>query len=174
MPVYLFTFHAYRSWNADDRRGYVRKNADWREADPEMARHYNKAAKAPPARFDTKIQQALLDFFFDACKRRDWWLYGFAGETTHVHLLVGWSDERIGFDYVRNRLRNLASRWLNQNYGKGRWFSRGSSRKRVKYRKHFDHLLGRYLPKHQGVVWVYLSDAVPSTPDLTPAENSDA
>ena len=165
MPVYLFTFHAYRTWNADDPRGYVRKHADVRPSDPQLAQHYERAATQPTAHFTDQVQRALLRFIHDACARRDWQLYGVAAEPTHVHLLIGWFDETISFDHVRHRLKNLASGWLNRRFETRRWFSRGSSRKRVLQQTHFDHLLTNYLPKHRGLVWIRGRDTPPPAPD---------
>jgi hypothetical protein len=42
---------------------------------------------------------------------------------------------------------------LNQRIERKCWLSKGSDRKQVKDRSHFDTLLGTYLPRHQGLFW---------------------
>ena len=163
MPVYVFTFHAYRSWNADHPRGFVQKPARLQAPNPSLARAYDRAAAAPPAGFDAGTQRLLLQFFHDACQRRAWRLYGYAGEPTHLHLLIGWQDA-TSFEEVGRKLKNLASWRLNKGE-KRRWFSRGFSRRRVTQREHFNHLVHNYLPKHRGVVWTCLQAPPPPPPE---------
>ena len=51
MPCYLFTLHAYRSWNADHPRGFVREQGRIEPPNPKLARFYDRNAKQPPVRF---------------------------------------------------------------------------------------------------------------------------
>jgi len=143
----------------------VRKHAELRNPDPQVARYYDRAAKQPATSFDDEVQWSLLRFVHDARERRDWQLYGFAAEPTHLHLLIGWFDDVTSFAHVRDRLKNLASWWLNRRFERRRWFSRGSSRRRVRQQRHFDHLMQHYLPKHRGLVWIRGRDARPAAPD---------
>jgi hypothetical protein len=71
MADYLFTYHAYRSWNADNSRGYVRKGQGILASDAAVALQYNRSAKEPPARFSADHQQVMLWILADACRRRD-------------------------------------------------------------------------------------------------------
>jgi len=61
------------------------------------------------------------------------------------------------FDFVeaRGKMKNLLSLFLGRSTGiTGRkWFAEGGSNKRVKDRKHFDHLIETYLPKQRGLFW---------------------
>ena len=154
MPVYLFTFRAYRSWNADNPRGYVRWQEGVLPPDREMAARYDKRALAAPNRFD-KFQQAVLVWIaYDACQRRNWRLHYVATERTHVHILVSWREFQP-WEKVCHKLKNLASLMLGRKCATPGhdWFGGKRSRKRVKCQRHFDHLVNNYLPKHRGLQW---------------------
>ena len=154
MPVYLFTYHAYRTWNADNPRGFVPWHEGLQSPNPELSRSYDRQAKQPPVTFDVAKQKALLWIVHDCCGRRDWRLHYAATETTHIHVLVSWKEETAWKD-VSTRIKNLASRAIGQvakEQGR-RWFVRRSSRKRVKEEQHLDYLMTAYLPKHRGRSW---------------------
>ena len=154
MPCYLFTFHAYRSWNADNPRGFVQEAGSIEAPSAQLARYYDEHAQQPPVLFEALHQRVLIWIAFDACARRQWRLHFVATEPTHVHILVSWhSSEPWG--EVRRRLKNLASLFLGRKFEQpGRkWFSRRGSRKRVRDRRHFDYLVNKYLPKHGGLQW---------------------
>jgi len=154
MPVYLFTFHAYRSWNADNPRGFVQEGRGIQAPNAPLARYYDEHAEQPPVLFEAPDQQALIWIAFDACARRDWRLHFVATEPTHFHILISWRSTQV-WQEVRNRLKNLASLILGKKHQEpGRkWFSRKGSRKRVRDRRHFDWLVEHYLPKHRGLKW---------------------
>jgi hypothetical protein len=48
VAVYLFTYHAYRSWNADHRRGYTNKDEGVLPPDVQMADFDDRNAELPP------------------------------------------------------------------------------------------------------------------------------
>lgn len=77
-----------------------------------------------------------------------------AFEVTHGHLLLSWRDE-TPMPEVFRKTKNLMSRELGLHCQPKRknWFSGSGSKQRVKDRKHFDHLMQSYLPKHSGLVW---------------------
>lgn len=154
MPVYLFTFHAYRSWNADNPRGFVQRDKGILPPNQALARAYDKAAGAPPTLFGEAAQRALLWIGYDVCLRHSWRLHYAATEPTHVHYLVSWRDE-LAWQEISRRLKNVASLVLGQKRDAPgrRWFSRGASRKRISDRQHLDHLVSAYLPKHGGLSW---------------------
>lgn len=154
MPVYLFTYHAYRSWMPDHPRGFVLEGRGIQKPNRALAHAYAKAASQPPILFRKPQQEVLLWIVFDACRRRGWRLHIAACEPTHMHCLISWRGEDDWRD-VSTRLKNLASTMLGRVLGeKGRnWFTRGSSRKRVRDREHFDHLMRTYLPSHRGLCW---------------------
>ncbi|TWU00165.1 hypothetical protein Pla108_11100 [Botrimarina colliarenosi] len=153
MPVFLITIHAYRSWNADHPRGYVRHGKGILPPNAEQAKAYDERAADLPALFGDAEQAAIASISADACLRRIWRLHAIAVEPTHAHLLVSWRDDTRS-SVVGGKIKNLISRELNLGLAtKRKWLSRGASRKRVKDQRHFDHLLETYLPKHRGLFW---------------------
>lgn len=77
--------------------------------------------------------------------------------TTHIHLLISWSDQ-TDEKYVCTTLKRLLGLCLSKDVGTtgNRWFSRGRDAKRISDRKHLDHLVNTYLPNHEtqgGVFW---------------------
>jgi hypothetical protein len=154
MAVYLFTYHAYRSWDADNPRGYVRKGQGILAPDAAVALQYNRSAIEPPVLFSAEHQQVLLWILVDACRRREWRMHRVAGEPSHVRVLVSWRDF-LSWQKVRDKLKNLMSLELGRQFSAQgrRWFSKGASRKRVRDRRHFEYLMNIYLPRHGGLVW---------------------
>jgi len=154
MAVYHFTFHAYRTWNADHPRGLVRRGEGILPPDDDMARKYDRRAAGPITLFGPFCQQVLVWIAYDACARRQWRLHFVATEPTHVHILLSWRGYQP-WEEVSDRLKNLASLMLGRKLGRpqGKWFSRKASRKRVRDRKHFDFLVNEYLPRHRGLKW---------------------
>ena len=164
MPCYLFTLHAYRSWNADHPRGFVQEAGKIEPPNARLARFYNSRADQPRVLFGPSRQQILIWIIYDACMRRNWRLHAVATEPTHVHILVSWKSDEPWRD-VRHCIKLLCSLMLGRKCGmRGRkWFVRMGSRKRVRDRAHFDHLVNRYLPKHGGMRWTE-GDAKPTEP----------
>lgn len=159
MAVHLLTFHAYRSWSEDNPRGYVQKNIEGvQPPSVGLARHRVKLAKDKPVRFSDAQKRVLIEGGQEICDRRDWILYAASATSSHVHLLVGWKQQQ-SLDKAIHTLKRLLGLALSRNEGSSgnRWFSRGSDRKRVIDRRHFDHLIEVYLPKHeqeQGLIWI--------------------
>ena len=151
MPVYLFSFHAYRSWMPDHPRGYTRRGKGYQPSDPEMARNYERAAKGGRSWFDAAVQRGLLARFHEACGCIDVRFHGGATEAGHFHGLVSWRHRRTWMS-VRTSIKSSLTRYLHDQHP-GVELSRGASRKRVTDRKHFDHLLRTYLPDHPGWGW---------------------
>lgn len=143
MPVYLFTYHAYRSWSPDNRRGFVQESQGIQPPNECLAAAYRRAASHPPVEFDCLTQIQLIAKTHAICAGDAHRLHGAATEPTHIHVLVSWKNHSLAFNKVRGRIRNLLSLHLSRSAGvTGRpWFSGGSSRKRIKDHKHFKHLM---------------------------------
>ena len=153
MPAYLFTFHAYRSWNADNPRGFVQRGKGIQPPNHNLARAYDAVAVAAPMIFRREHQRILIWVGSDVCARRGWRLHFTATEPTHVHYLVSWRGSEP-WDQVSTRIKNIASLMLGRKLQhKRRWFSKSGSRKRVRDREHLLYLTNEYLPRHSGLKW---------------------
>ncbi|MGH7214809.1 MAG: hypothetical protein ACREIT_08595 [Tepidisphaeraceae bacterium] len=155
MPVYFFTYHAYRSWMPDHKRGFVQKGKRYQPPNPSLANAYNNAASFPPFEFDHHIQRFIIEVVHDVCQRRAWRHHGSGTEPTHLHSLVSWRDATRWQD-VCGKIRNIISLQLSKRFNhKGRrWLVEDSSRRRVKDQEHFDYLVEKYIPKHGGWRWI--------------------
>ena len=173
MPVYLFSYHAYRSWMPDHPRGFTRRGEGYQGPDEEVAEQYRAEATGDGIVFDGALQRALIEEAQAACKLQGLRLHAGATEPSHIHCLVSWKTSKH-WTRVRASLKSSLSRRLAledkwsvdpdeaarrrnpRESDKGRWvlkLSRGGSRKHVGYRRHFDYLMVTYLPKHGGVGW---------------------
>ena len=154
MAVYLFTFHTYRSWMPDHRRGYVKRKHGIQPSDAQMATAYQRRARFERIVLDEPARTVALkavDRVCSAPSRPDWELHLAVAVFNHVHALVSW---RQFIDVVRARavLHRAITVDLRDALGlpTGRpVLSRGGSRKRVVTRRHYDHLKHTYLPSHR-------------------------
>jgi hypothetical protein len=164
MPVYHFTYHGYRTWNADHPKGYVRRGVGILPPDEIVARQYDARASDEPVLFRRRHQRVIAWIVCDACRQRDWRLHQIATETTHFHALVSWRDSQSWED-VRAKLKNLVSWALSKEFNTvGRpWLVRSASRKRVRDCGHFTWLMDEYFPGHRGLRWRE-GDAAPEAP----------
>jgi hypothetical protein len=155
MPVYLFTYHAYRSWMPDRARGFVQKGRGIQPTNDALADAYRRAAHDEAYEFDAPAQILLISKARAVCVGDGWRLHGAVSEPTHLHAVVSWPDEGLAFTRVRGRIKNLLSLDLSRRAGvTGRpWFADGGSRRRVKDEAHLAYLLDVYLPRHGGVQW---------------------
>ena len=152
MPCYLFTYHAYGSWMPDRQEGFVRRGQGVLPPDDELASRYRTDARQSNVVFRSDVQRVLLDELLAACVHQECRGHYIATETTHVHALVSWTDERP-WKRLRTGLKSSLTRCLNRKFRRRNWFSEGSSRRRVKDQSHFDRLVGEYLPSHRGWKW---------------------
>jgi hypothetical protein len=152
MPCYLFTFHAYRSWMPDHKRGFTRRKDGIVERNVGLAAAYEREAKQQPVDFDSAVQRWLIDETQVNAKFQRVRVHAVATDSTHLHALVSWGDER---DWLRIRtsLKTSLTRRLNRERQQRSWFAEPGSRKRVVDRKHFDYLESMYLPKPSGWQW---------------------
>lgn len=148
MPVYFFTFHAYLSWLPDRAQGYVEKDKGILPQDLDRAREYREAATHDEVSFAETDAWTMIDEAVRLSEFEKWTLYETTVTATHVHVLVGWRTSAKR-DRVAARFKQRLGLALSKAHDRpGPWFSRGKSRKRVRERKHFEHLMKTYLPKH--------------------------
>jgi REP element-mobilizing transposase RayT len=152
MPVYFFSFHAYRSWLPDHRRGYTQRGKGYQAPDPAKAREYEERAKHEKSVFTDDIVRALIEELVQSCPKIACRLHGAGSDETHIHGLVSWKYQR-GWMSVRKSLKTSLTKRLNRIQNQQLAFSRAGSRKHVRERRHFDHLMETYLPEHRGWAW---------------------
>ena len=152
MPVYLFTYHAYRSWMPDRARGFVRRRAGILPSDESLSATYARQAREDPVLFTPPQQLELIAELQRAFEKQRCRGHFIATEPTHVHVRVSWRDER-DWKRLRNGLKQSMTRRLNHQARREHWFSEGASRKRVSDQGHFNHVVEKYLPSHRGWKW---------------------
>jgi REP element-mobilizing transposase RayT len=154
MPVYLFTIHSYRSWNADHPRGFVQSGRGIQPPNAALAVYYDNQAKQEAVHFSERHQRTIVWITWDACQWRSWRVHAVAFESSHVHILVSWHSSD-SWQTIRAKLKNLISWALSRDFGHEghRWLVRKGSRKPVRDKRHFDYLVTNYLPRHGGIFW---------------------
>jgi REP element-mobilizing transposase RayT len=152
MPCYLFTYHAFGTWMPDRKQGYVKRKQGILRRNPAEATKYRAAMKETIAEFESKVQHTIIDSIVESQAKQNFEVYYIATETTHVHALVAWRDEREWL-HMRSIIKSSISRRLKHDCGDRTWLAEGASRKRVKDRAHFDHLVTKYLPNHRAWKW---------------------
>ena len=152
MPCYLFTYHAYRSWMPDQPRGFVRRKQGIQQTNEFLTHKYVMKARHRGVTFSEGLQQTLIDELLVARIHQRFRMHYVATETSHVHVLTSWVDDRPWMK-IRSGIKSSMSRRLNREMEKQPWFGERASRRRVEDRTHFDHLVRKYLPRHQGWKW---------------------
>lgn len=169
MPVFHFTFHAYRSWNTDHPKGWTQHGEPGARVRTEsLAIHRHRLAKHPPVRFTPTQQHAIIDYVHDICRRRQWQPHCITADPTHIHIVVAWrSSEEM--EFVRDKLKSLIGLLLARAAGtRGKpWLSHGQDETPVLSMKHMLYLLHEYLPRHQGPFWrhEFAQHPAPPIPD---------
>jgi hypothetical protein len=153
MAVYLFTFHAYRSWMPDHRRGFVQRGRGIVAPDPRLADAYARRARFERVRWDDADADTLLLAARQTCETpaRQWRLHIGVAVFNHVHLLVSWRyyADAARVKAVFHRALTVALRDAHGDPPCRPRLARGGSRKRITARAHFLHLRHTYLPTHR-------------------------
>ena len=152
MPCFLFTYHAHGSWLPDRARGYVKRGQGILPLDNHMHRLYSESMTQPIVVFKSDIQLQLIETILESSSKQNFEIYFIATDSTHVHVLLGWRDNRRG-TRLRGQLKWSLSHALNLKLQKRKWVAEKVSCKQVKDRQHFDYLRNSYLPKHTGWKW---------------------
>jgi hypothetical protein len=69
MPVYLFTYHAYRSWMPDRNRGFVRRKEGILPADRGLSNVYKQQAICDEVELAETLQKLLIEELQIACQK---------------------------------------------------------------------------------------------------------
>lgn len=171
MPVYMITLHTYRSWKADNPKGYVQRGKQGIQTpNPVLASQRACLANDPERHFNDDQKQFIIDQAYEIITNRKLRLHAVSCTSTHTHLIISWlgteaffSDINQPFGQARllaNKVKTILATLLSKNEGTtgNRWFSRGCDCTPVDDRDHLNHLLDQYLPKHRregGLVCIF-------------------
>ena len=136
----------------DREEGYVRRKQGVLPKDPKMAQRYRDVQKESTVTFDDAHQRALIDSVLQSQEPQRFEVYYVATDPTHVHVLLGWDDDRKWLK-LRSAVESSLTRHLNKMFHRREWLVEGGSRKHVETEEHFDYLLKTYLPAHRGWKW---------------------
>lgn len=117
-----------------------------------MAAAYRRRQKQPEINFDAAMQEVIVATAREAGAFITATVHAVATELTHVHMQLSWRHNRT-WKSMRASVRMALSRALNQRFGKCEWFSDTPSRRSVRDHEHFDYLMLKYLPEHNGAKW---------------------
>ncbi len=152
MPCYLFTYHGYGTWLPDHQRGYVRRKEGVLRTDAHMADCYRKNLSTEALFFDSGNQRLLIETTRATHPFLNVRFHGIVCEASHMHVLLSWNSAQSSQQISRS-IKTRLTRELNQKVERRIWLSKGSSRKQVRDRRHFEYLMQFYLPKHGGLKW---------------------
>ncbi len=151
MPCHHFTWHTYGSWLPDRPEGYVHWSRGLQPSDAALATRYREQQKESTAELAEEYQLAIIEELQKAAPLQRFRLHFVACELTHLHVLASWPDER-GWKKLRRSIRRSISQRL-MIVLRRKWLAREEDCRRVKDQKHFDYLMGQYLPSHSGWKW---------------------
>jgi hypothetical protein len=155
MPCFLFTYHAFGTWLPDRSEGFVHWREGLQPADEKLAAAYKrkmKVAGRSEAIFDESVPLILIEELQRAAMFQKFRLHSAATETTHLHAVVSWADERAPLPLSEEVKKSLSLR-LGKDVAKRKWLAKGGHERRVKDQEHFDYLKLVYLPSHSGWKW---------------------
>jgi REP element-mobilizing transposase RayT len=152
MPCYLFTYHAFGTWLPGRQRGYVKRGQGVLPPNGHMHRLYAMAMKDTPVELEDEHQRHAIAVLIESQPLQHFDLHYVATEPTHIHVLSSWRDVRDAVK-LRGLVKGSLSRSFNKGYHRREWFAEGGSRKQVRDRLHFEHLVTTYLPRHAGWKW---------------------
>jgi hypothetical protein len=156
MPVFHITLHAYRSWNADHPRGFIRKDRKGIQSpNPKLARARDRFAKHAPVSFSPEDCEFLVEAARIAARHCSYTLYGTTATRTHLHIAVG-ASKTLDADEAQAALKSGVGYLLSKRAGKTglRWFSKAGAPEQVKDRAHLRYLLEEYFPDHHAPIWI--------------------
>ena len=158
MSVYVFTFHTKCSWMPDNPRGYVKRGKGILAPSAGEAEKYRRRARHDEFTLTDELQRILIDEARTACRFQKLRVHLVATEPTHVHVLVSWKGDKP-WQRVRDGLKTSLTRALRkalaseEHAADREYFSRGSSRKRIRTPDHFEYWMHEYGPSHRGWKW---------------------
>ena len=152
MAVFLFTCHGYGTRMPDREEGFARRGTGMLPSSREHFLMYQRDIKDVAAEFDEATQLALISECQVAAEKQRFRLHHVATESTHIHALVSWQDDRPWLQ-MRTALKSSFTRRLNKDFHRRQWFGDYASRRHVEDQEHFDYLVHVYLPENGGWKW---------------------
>ena len=159
---WLLTWTTKGTWVPGDRRGWVKgapgnlPGCDLEPGDDGLRTWSLQQMVGRPVWLTQQQAEMVMESFQETAKLQGWWLGAAAVMANHVHLVVTVDGDPEPGTLVL-RLKNYASRSLNQAFGRQDWWTaRGSTRK-------LDSLESinaamRYVIEQPGALKVYQSD----------------
>jgi len=157
MPVFHFIFHAHGSWLPDRSEGYFKHGVGWQSPNEKAEEQYRQNMQGDAIAFDEDQQQRLIDEAIKAQPYQRITLYAAAADSTHIHAVVAWTDDRDPVR-IRSELKSSLTRVMNACYGKQAWFVAKAGQHPVRDEEHLSYLIHEYLPKHM-LYWFYKTKA---------------
>jgi REP element-mobilizing transposase RayT len=108
--------------------------------------------KETPVELQDEHQRHGIAVLLESQSLQQFDLHYVATDATHVHVLLSWRDARDAVK-LRGLVKGSLSRGFNRAFHRREWFAEGGSLKRVRDRRHFNHLVDAYLPRHAGWKW---------------------
>lgn len=170
---WFLTWTTYSSWLLGDDRGYVgwttneqgelvpnnAPNSPLALPNATLKASAQKSLKSSPVTLNREQADSLFQQFGQTCDFRKWLLLAAAIMTTHLHLLVGVSDDPDP-DKILGDLKAHGTRRLNSDWGSrpsGTWWTTGGSTRKLKDRLSIP-AVGHYIQNQPSPLLVWTRD----------------
>ncbi|MBB6440595.1 hypothetical protein [Phycisphaera mikurensis] len=153
MPRFLLTLHAYGTWLADKEEGWTdRRKKQTQPPAPRLGRWQRLSIKHPERRFSPRVQRLAGEAILASASPLRLKVWTIGSSLTHLHPLVGWSDERPA-PSIRRSIKRSVSTALREAGEPLPFLSEGGNLRRVLNADGFDFFREQYLPQHGGWLW---------------------
>ena len=115
-------------------RDHNEYGAPFAPTDPNRKRAARERMGGDPIRLTLEQRKVVEDAIRDVCARYGWTIHSLAVQTDHTHVVL--TAFRDG-EALREALKAVASRTLNKQFGKRRWWAEGGSTKYLWERSYF-------------------------------------
>lgn len=173
---WFLTWTTYGSWLPGDKRGFTdaeHKSPGTPTAAPNPAlQSFAKQQMKGPVVFLTRLHAtSLLTQFQETVRYRNWLLSAVAVMPTHIHLIVGVSNDPEP-SKILSDFKSYGSRALNSKFGKpqsGTWWTQSGSKRRLSD-AHSVEATVDYLRNQPSPLLIWTRDGGIETARLRPAD----
>ena len=139
--AYHITFGVYLARPPGSAKPHVdRKHNEYKSplapADPELEARSRASASDTEVSLTVPQRKVVEEAIRDVAERYGWTIHAIAIQSDHGHVVI--SAPRPG-DQLREALKAVASKRLNKQFGKRRWWAEGGSDKYLWERDYFDN-----------------------------------